>query len=346
MKIGCLKTLPTRPEVANLVLEPRIFRLGSFRIPPKIVLGPDGKSTIAYVPLFSFFFLSEYAKCQCKYFSSPEPETEPQEHLTDELPHRATGSPEYGIGIAESSIEIPRPRRPMYHDGSSTTSTSPGHASTWREEYEYTPTMVNQYQQDAYGLTTASSAEPYLTDGHLDYRTPDALFHAIRGEELHQSLPESSGSQYPEIYAQSPSYTTAYRQRKVTGLTDGSGYEESVRHLLCMESPDPSQRTQISHGYPTSGSVPTFSATKRSNPDHSRQATSFARQMYTDGQWYASASSRHEYTVSLSQSQSVQHFPDTQRVDFYSATGQDGAGHQYYKREGYEDRFTPGDAPN
>ena len=221
-----------------------------------------------------------------------------------------------------------------------------GDAPISREEYEYAPTMVNQYQQDAYGVTTASSAEPYPTDGYLDDRTPDVLFHAIRGGELHQSLPESPGSHYPEIYAQSPSYTTAYRQKKVTGLTDSSGYEESVSHLLCMESPDPSQQAQISHGYPTSGSVPTFSATKRSNPAHSRQATSFSRQMYTDGQWYASASSRHEYTVSLSQSHSVQRFPDTQRVDFYSATSQDGAGYQYYKREGYEDRFTPGNAPN
>ena len=88
--------------------------------------------------------------------------------------------------------------------------------------------MVNQDQQDAYRVTTALSAEAYLTDGYLDYRTPDAQY-AHRGGEQPQSWQESPGSQNPEIYTQSSSDMTVYGQRKVAGLIDGSGYEERVR---------------------------------------------------------------------------------------------------------------------
>lgn len=105
---------------------------------------------------------------------------------------------------------------------------SPGRASIWWEGYECTPPMVNQDQQDTYRATTALSAEAYLTDGYLDYRSPDAQY-AHRGGEQPQSWQESPGSQSPGIYTQSSSDMTVYGQSKVAGLTDGSGYEERVR---------------------------------------------------------------------------------------------------------------------
>lgn len=240
---------------------------------------------------------------------------------------------------------------------------NPVHAPIRREEHEGARMMVDQYQQGTHWVTTTASAEEHRTDDYLDYQTPDGQVHERRGLEQHQSWRGSPELQYLGKYTPSPSYTTVCEQREAAGLSDGGGYEERMGLTTLYGNPHSDQRTHNSrqtqyvgsayplgwpksaqrHEFPASDTAPVLSMTARSKP---AQTLPRARQMYTGGS--ASVSSWHQVTVSPSQQQPVQPFPDTEQMYFsYRAPVQEGTD-RYYERREYEDNRSPptGNATN
>ena len=337
-----LKRLVTRPDIANLILEPQIFRLGSFRCPPKVISGPDGKLMIAYVQaVHNMQMPSKFNLIS----SSPEAEeAEPQETVADGSPHR---SPEHHLQVtsvvassSSRSIQTPHQDRNAFH---------PEYTPSWRGEYESAHTMADQYRQDTRWVT---SGQTHSING---YSGPDAQVHTHRGGE--QDWRGSPELQYPEMYAQSSLDTTVNKQRDVAEPSDGV-YDRTT--LYVDQSPGqrthaPTRSPQIQPigsayllGWPTSAQrheySPTdtgaLSTTVRSKPTHPPLTLPSTHEIYSaDNQW--SASPANEYTVSP-----LRHEQLGQTYYTYTDSIQDGAGHHYKVDEYENDRYAHDEIPN